>query len=232
MDATVTTLVRDFNPATYNAATSQTQWTSSTGEVWTINTGTATTGYKGVLVDRTIVQGDGVNDFLLIHTAITKMSSFEHFTAFKGFNLVSNKNVVGDYGVGGNAFESGGLQVIMNLTNKLSWMFGNTAATTFRVGDVAYDYTPLTISNTRYSNGDGFCTTNRNNSADLTNTGITGTAIANSGTSSKMALFRGGEFNGTYSNSNLNTFILCQILDSTKRTAMYNYIRSINGNSF
>ena len=52
----------DFNPATYNASTSQTAWTSSTGEVWTINTGTAASGYKGCLVSRTIVQGDGVDD--------------------------------------------------------------------------------------------------------------------------------------------------------------------------
>jgi hypothetical protein len=58
------TPVVDFNPNQYNAATSQTQWTSSTGEVWTINTGTATTGYKGVLVDRTITMGDGVDDSL------------------------------------------------------------------------------------------------------------------------------------------------------------------------
>jgi hypothetical protein len=54
--------VVDFNPNTYNASTSQTAWTSATGEIWTISTGTATTGYKGVLVDRTIVQGDGVDD--------------------------------------------------------------------------------------------------------------------------------------------------------------------------
>jgi len=57
--------VVDFNPATYNASTSQTAWTSATGEIWTINTGTATTGYKGVLVDRTIVMYDRTDDSLL-----------------------------------------------------------------------------------------------------------------------------------------------------------------------
>lgn len=58
------TLAVDFNPSSYNAATSTTQWTSATGETWTINTGTASSGYKGVLVDRTIVQSDGVDDYL------------------------------------------------------------------------------------------------------------------------------------------------------------------------
>jgi hypothetical protein len=51
--------VVDFNPATYNASTSQTAWTSSTGEVWTINTGTADTGLAGKLVDRTVIMGNG-----------------------------------------------------------------------------------------------------------------------------------------------------------------------------
>jgi len=54
--------VVDFNPNQYNPSTSQTQWTSSTGELWTINTGTATTGYKGVLVDRTMTMFDAIDD--------------------------------------------------------------------------------------------------------------------------------------------------------------------------
>ena len=64
--------VVDFNPASYNAATSQTGWTSATGEDWTINTDTAATGYKGVLVDRTIVQSDGVNDTMTSNISLTQ----------------------------------------------------------------------------------------------------------------------------------------------------------------
>ena len=76
------TPVVDFNPATYNASTSQTQWTSTTGEVWTINTGTATTGYKGVLVDRTIVQGDGVDDSMTSGT----LASANYFSSYIALN--------------------------------------------------------------------------------------------------------------------------------------------------
>jgi hypothetical protein len=69
--------VVDFNPATYNASTSQTAWTSATGEVWTINTGTAaTSGYKGVLVDRTIVMSDGVDDNLTNSDTTTFRTTF------------------------------------------------------------------------------------------------------------------------------------------------------------
>ncbi len=61
--------VVDFNPQSYSASTSQTQWTSATGEVWTINTGTATGGYKGQIVDRTYIQNDGVDDSLIAVTS-------------------------------------------------------------------------------------------------------------------------------------------------------------------
>jgi hypothetical protein len=70
------TPVVDFNPATYNASTSQTNWTSATGEVWTISTGTATSGYKGVLVDRTIVMSDGVDDNLTNSDTTTFRTTF------------------------------------------------------------------------------------------------------------------------------------------------------------
>ena len=52
-------LTRTFNPNTYNASTSQTQWTSATGEIWTISTASADTGLAGKLVDRTVVIGNG-----------------------------------------------------------------------------------------------------------------------------------------------------------------------------
>jgi hypothetical protein len=71
--------VVDFNPSQYNAATSQTQWTSTTGEVWTINTGTATGGYKGLIVDKTYIQNDGVDDFLIATTSGSGIKS-QYFT--------------------------------------------------------------------------------------------------------------------------------------------------------
>jgi hypothetical protein len=50
--------VVDFNPNTYNAATSQTSWVSATGETWTLNQSTGNT-FHAQIVDRTYVQGNG-----------------------------------------------------------------------------------------------------------------------------------------------------------------------------
>jgi hypothetical protein len=95
-----TNLLADFNPNTYNAATSQTQWTSTTGEVWTINTGTATTGYKGVLVYRTIVQSDGVDDRLLSLNNITVKVVYNSVTILSGNDYAGITN--GGTGSGDN----------------------------------------------------------------------------------------------------------------------------------
>ena len=82
------TLLVDFNPASYNPATSQTQWSSATGEVWSISTGTAATGYKGVLVDRTYTQTDGIDDGL-INTLSGSGIKTQYFThkAFSGGSM-------------------------------------------------------------------------------------------------------------------------------------------------
>jgi hypothetical protein len=75
------TLVADCNPATYNAAASQTAWTSSTGEVWTINTGTAANTLRGVLVDRTKTQGLGTISNYCLTSNLNRPSISTSFVA-------------------------------------------------------------------------------------------------------------------------------------------------------
>jgi len=60
-DDTFTTATQFFDPTSYNASVSQTTIPSSTGEVYTLNVGTASTGYKVVIVDKTIIQSNGID---------------------------------------------------------------------------------------------------------------------------------------------------------------------------
>jgi hypothetical protein len=225
MDATVTTLVRDFNPNTYNAATSQTQWTSTTGEVWTINTGTAATGYKGVLVDRTIVQGDGINDFLTTDAAITLITSYEQFASFNGFNNQA-KYLLGvcDSGAAKNNY------LIELSTNTINWAFGD--GTNQRYGTNSFTYNSLNIANLQYIQGNNFISTKKNNGATITNTGMFGAATTIAGASARLSLFRAGEFNGAYANGIINTLLLSVNGTTQQQTDMYGYIKSINNNAF
>ena len=202
-------LIRDFNPNQYNPSTSQTQWTSSTGEVWTINVGTATTGYKGVLVDRTIMQSDGVDDFIVTST----IPSQQYYTSFVAATLYTNPNTAprllsgnGDshliFKTGANAFEAfNGLQMAFtgeSINTSLMWIvdYNSTSSKTW-------------INNANETSGS------------------TGT-----NTSNRLSLF-GGVTGATLSNATISTIVRPTALaNNTQRTAMYNYIRSINNAAF
>ena len=199
--------VVDFNPATYNAATSQTAWTSSTGEVWTINTGTATSGYKGVLVDRTIVQGDGVDDRIQA-SGLSAKSSFTRYIAEKYignavYMIASNSNSALIY------------------TNGPGVLRAAAATEVVFTGATRYTKTDLLTMNFGLL---GRTQVNNANDAtgDLTTT-----------TGTDLFLFSGST--ASYMNCFINTVIETTngvVDNSTVRTATYNLIRSLNNNSF
>jgi hypothetical protein len=200
-------VVRYFNPATYNAATSQTQWTSTTGEVWTINTGTAATGYKGVLVDRTIVQGDGVDDLM----AVT-MSSKQYFSLYLAINGFSSSGNVA-------LFNGGTANTHLIFQTSSSNINAYNGVTLPFVGEVANRL---------------FCATvnfNSTNSDTLYNDANKQTGNTGTNTSSGINIFGGA--GNSFSNSIYNTLLSSLAVDTTVRnTAIYNYIRSINNNAF
>jgi len=203
------TPVVDFNPATYNASTSQTQWTSATGEVWTINTGTATTGYKGVLVDRTIVQSDGVDDQLNVTSFILNQPmsiyiSANRYTPTAGndylFDLGQNKIVI--YSSPALAYAGNGLPYSPTIANSILGMYKFICNSTNSI---------LGVNN------------------------LTEQTLQNVGTRDATAIALFGSFPTQAVNSNaiITSFVIAsQADDTTNRTAMYNLIRSLNNNAF
>jgi hypothetical protein len=194
---------RDFNPNQYNAATSQTQWTSSTGEVWTINTGTATSGYKGVLVDRSIVQGDGVDDTLITGT----IASRQYFTSIISVKMATTAN---------KTFIGSTLDSHLFYTASNLWRAYNGAEITGSAASTTLNMITIKFNNTSSS----FVLNN--------NTPITGSTGTQSSTNVKIF---GGE--SVFGNSIINTVIqLSSIIDSTQQTAMYNVLKSMSNNAF
>jgi hypothetical protein len=214
------TPVVDFNPATYNASTSQTQWTSTTGEVWTINTGTATTGYKGVLVNRTIMQGDGISAYMeqngSLGFALNSANSFyfatRKFTTSNQFPFEYRKSSAG---------------------NGILARIGNGFAN-YREGQ-AYQATSFT-NNTLLNLFNSVFQANVNRSVSVNN--ATPQTDATAGTLSSdivdnIGLFGFGSGSGANYNGTINNFIITKLADTTiEQTAMYDYIRSINNNAF
>lgn len=199
----------NFNPNQYNAATSQTQFTSSTGEVWSVQTGTATTGYKGQIVTKTTIQGDGVDDRLTSGTLPTR----QYFTRFAAFNYLVGQ--APEYIIAGNPVET---HLIYFQAGTLR--FYNTSQEINVSGAIANNLQLITGDYNGASSK-----VRRNNAADVT--GTTGAA-----TSTIVNLFSSGA--GTlFSNAIINTEIdAVAVSNDTQKTAMYNYIKLINNNAF
>jgi hypothetical protein len=198
--------VVDFNPNQYNAATSQTQWTSTTtGEEWNINTGTATTGYKGVLVDRTITMGDGVDDSLESLSPLVSQPNTIYFS-----NRINSS---------GGGWIIDGLSVNRQIINKTGANI-NLFAGTFANATISVSLRNLLT-----------CVFNGASSQIQLNNGTATTGL-NTGTLGLQNLTIHGTA-GAFAEGTILTTIVSNSLDnSTARTAMYDYIKSINNNAF
>jgi hypothetical protein len=219
--------VVDFNPNQYNAANSQTQWTSSTGEVWSIQTGTAATGYKGVLVDRTIVQADGVNDLLLSSNVdISFTDKMTQFLAFKELTLGTTA-IIAD--VGTTANRTGTIYDFTNVISNFTTVSGinntyntplNSALFLLSKTIDRSESTPENEQNIYYNN------------ILQTKTAVSANNTSGNFANGPIALFARNDNVGNFCGI-ANTFIVSNNLsNSTIRSSMYNYIKSINNNAF
>jgi hypothetical protein len=205
--------VVDFNPNQYNAANSQTQWTSSTGEVWTINTGTATTGYKGVLVDRTIVQGDAIDDKLTC--GATFLNNHTNYTAYKA--LVQD-------GTGNRIVYANGTTNFVNTISALStnMVFLSLTPAIFQ-SPVTKVFQTLGLSTAVFGTNATKVKVN-NGSFGAT---LTGAYVGGNG----YSLFGAATIH--FGNNIITSSIVSVTNDtSIQNTAMYDYIKSINNNAF
>jgi hypothetical protein len=211
-----TSTYRIFNPNSYNAATSQTNWASTTGEVWTLNVGTATTGYKACIVDRTICQGDGVDDKLT--AAYNRPNSLVQFAAYRIFAVTAGGGQIFDStsNNGYNSLDQGSSILARALVGFSSAIGINVPKTLAKL-----DLVTMWLGDSAGDNGMLL-----NNGSSSVNTSVTSTP---SGTG--LTLF--GRASGAFANATINTYILTDgVLNTTKRTSMYDVIRSMNNNAF
>ena len=234
------TPVVDFNPATYNASTSQTQWTSATGEVWTINTGTAATGYKGVLVDRTIVQADGVDDRLENSTNLIGLNdAFSIYTSFKSY-LMAAAQYPCIFGQG--ADPGAGVQKnVMFIAKRFTIATASLGTDIYSPSGVdtppdatlnLINFSSLRISNWSTHRTNGLTKINKNtNSLTVSSYGALNPSSPLD--TSGFALFSLKTPVASSMNGVINTFILDKTYDSDSiNTAMYNFIKTLNNNAF
>jgi hypothetical protein len=201
------TPVVDFNPSQYNAATSQTQWTSSTGEVWTINTGTAN-GYKGLLVNKTIIQGDGIDDVLIG----TGLASRQYYSSYVASRIQTNSGVV--RGILGSLGQRN--LIYVNTTGDVRAIAVGVVQFAGEVND------RLQLFTANFVLSAGSVLTNNANK-------ITGSL----GGAANTSVYLLSDGSTGFGNHVISSAIQSVTTDSdTINTSMYNYIRSINNNAF
>jgi hypothetical protein len=206
-------LNKSCNPAEYNASTSQTQWTSSTGEIWTISTGTATTGYKGCLVSRTLVQGDGVDDNMASGT----LSISGAKTNYLAVNILRLTVASTQYLIDSkNASEN---QVNLIYKDGLAVrMYTNTFV----------NFEPITSNVLRLLTG----LVNSTSSLTKINNSNTATGTLSNKNITQLFLFS-NQIGVTNGNAIINSYILSSVADTTiQQTATYNLVKSLNENAF
>ena len=210
-DATSTTLVSTFNPTQYNASTSQTQWTSSTGEIWTISTGTATSGYKGTIVDRVIVQSDGVDDYLDNATFVRNNTMTQYLAFSSQAGSVSGVPQIID-----SSSTNYTNSIFQNVSLLMSsWM--NGAST---MGSAPNLLNRRYILSANYNAG-------ISNNLNLNN--IAGSVSTYSPTPSAtgIRLFSKGGAVSSH-NATITTYVYCVNNDTANNTAMFNFLKTLN----
>ncbi len=90
------TLLFNFNPNSYNRSVNQTSWTASTGETYTLSTATATTGLKAMIVDQTMIQGNGTT--MGMQAASLSINTLQ-FTEYNVWRKFLNSAVSGSTGI-------------------------------------------------------------------------------------------------------------------------------------
>jgi hypothetical protein len=194
--------IYNFQASNYVASASQTTLPDNVSGTWTINTGTATSGYKGVLVDRTMTMFDAIDDTISNTDTTTFRTTFVSLKIHRTgsfFAGVINNNT-GSVNAASQWFYTGETANIVDANNVL-------LDTRYINNIINSSYTPYRLFLGQIDLG---ATPNTSN----------------------------GKLIGFLASNNY----LCGIMTSciqtynnptpTQRTEMYNYIRSINGNSF
>lgn len=88
----------DFNPNNYNRATSQTTWTSTTGEVWTLNTPATNNALKAAIVDQTMVMGNGSSYGLRAANLNINQTAITNYVAFRKFVNTAGDQIINELG--------------------------------------------------------------------------------------------------------------------------------------
>jgi hypothetical protein len=225
-DTLNSTILVDFNPQNYNRDTSQTTWTSTTGEVWTINTANTNNALKATIVDRTMIMGNGTTYGMQAASLSINQSAMSSYTLFRKFVNIQGQQWIAE--LGADVITNSGFIFAINFNTNLESIGIN--------GNVGYNDSNYSQTNL----GLKLATSIRN----IANTiecqpylvnNVAATFISQNSTANNTAAMNGTGYNLLARNNaaaNWANVIFCGDLvfsgedDATVQTAMYNAIKT------
>lgn len=225
------TAALDFNPANYNRATSQSSWTSTTGEVWTNNVVATNSGLKSMIVDTTMITGNGTSYGMRASGLSMNQSAITGYTTFRKYsNLGSGTALINELGTNVAAGSGKYLGYGFVSNNEEFGINGNVGLNSSRFTSTSLDLKLVTTINN---------IANANESLPLMVNNVSQSFVAQDASNNNTANMNATGYNllarnnasNLWSNVLLVSDIVCPGEDNTTtRTAMYNFLRTyING---
>ena len=122
---TFTAPTQIFNPESYNRVASQTTWTSTTGEVYTLNTAATNNALKAAIVDQTMIMGNGASYGLRAANLNINQTAITSYTAFRKFVNTAGLQVVNELGANILSQQGKALFISSNASQEDIWITAN-----------------------------------------------------------------------------------------------------------
>jgi hypothetical protein len=212
----------DFNPANYSRATSQSSWTSTTGEVWTNNMLATNTGFKSMICDTTLFAGNGTSVGMRAASLNMNQAAATSYTVWRKYTNIGAAQIITELGANSASSSGKGFATGFILNQEEIGIYGNVGQYNSRFTSTSLDLKLSTAINN---------IANANESLPYLINNVSQSFAASDATNNNTGNMNATGYNFFARNNAAslwsNVVMACDIVskqedDNTQRTAMYN----------
>ena len=222
--------VVDFNPDSYSRATSQTTWTSATGEVWTLNTPNTNNALKAAIVDTTMIMGNGTSYGMQAASLNMNQAAITDFTAFAKYVNTAGSQVINELGANATAAAGKALYLNTQANQEDVWIYANVGGYNSRFTSTNLGLKLATAVNNINNANESSPYLINNSSQSYVASDVVNNNTANMNATGYNLLARNNA-SSLWANALMVADAVCiDELDNTQMTSMYNFFKTyING---
>jgi len=224
------TPVVDFNPTLYNRTTSQTTWTSTTGEVWTLNTPATNNALKAAIVDTTMIMGNGTSYGMQAASLNMNQAALTSFAAFRKYVNTAGLQVINELGANATAAAGKALYLNTQANQEDVWLYANAGGYNSRFTSTNLGLKLAAAVNNIANANESLPYLINNSSQSYVASDVVNNNTANMNATGYNLLARDNA-SSLWANAFVVADAVCiNELDNTQMTSMYNFLKTyING---